>query len=108
MYSVTKRVLTKPSASNFVPEVKSAVKNGFPVLLTDVETTLPAVLDSIFGKEIKTIDNMPMIKYGEENIYYDSGFKLFLFTKDANPKFLPEVFIRVNIINFTVTFDGLE
>lgn len=49
-----------------------------------------------------------MIKYGEENIYYDAAFRLFLFTKDANPKFLPEVFIRVNIINFTVTFEGLE
>ena len=88
-YSVTKKVLTKPAAANFVPEVKAAVKNGFPVLLTDVEETLPAVLDSIFGKEVKKIDNMPMIKYGEENIYYDSAFRLFLFTKDSNPKCLP-------------------
>ncbi len=36
MYSITKKVLTKPNATNFVPEVKAAVKNGFPVLLTDV------------------------------------------------------------------------
>ena len=49
-YSITKKVLTKPSASNFIPEVKAAVKNGFPVLLTDVEDTLPPVLDSIFTK----------------------------------------------------------
>jgi dynein heavy chain len=26
----------------------------------------------------------------------------------ANPHFLPGVFIQVNIINFTVTFDGLQ
>ena len=51
---------------------------------------------------------MPMIKFGEENIYYDKNFRLYLFTKIANPNFLPEIFIRVNIINFTVTFDGLE
>jgi len=25
-----------------------------------------------------------------------------------NPAYLPEVFIKVNIINFTVTFEGLE
>ena len=80
-FAITKKVLTRPSASNFIPEVKAAVKNGFPVLLTDIEDTLPAVLDSVFAKEIKKIDNMPMIKYGEENIYYDSAFKLFLFTK---------------------------
>jgi dynein heavy chain, axonemal len=36
-YSNTKKVLTKPAAANFIPEVKAAVKNGFPVLLTDVE-----------------------------------------------------------------------
>lgn len=49
-----------------------------------------------------------MVKFGDENIYYDSKFKVFMFTKVANPKFLPEIFIRVNIINFTVTFDGLK
>ena len=31
-----------------------------------------------------------------------------MFTKAANPNFLPEIFIRVNIINFTVTFEGLK
>lgn len=32
---------------------------------------------------------MPMVKFGDENIYYDNKFKLFMFTKIANPKFLP-------------------
>ena len=29
-------------------------------------------------------------------------------TKDPNPDYLPDVFIKTNIINFTVTFEGLE
>lgn len=29
-------------------------------------------------------------------------------TKSSNPNFLPEIFIKVNIINFTVTFEGLQ
>ena len=33
---------------------------------------------------------------------------MFLTTKIPNPRYLPEVFIKVNIINFTVTFEGLE
>ena len=32
----------------------------------------------------------------------------YITTKMPNPNYLPEVFIKVNIINFTVTFDGLE
>lgn len=29
-------------------------------------------------------------------------------TKMPNPNYLPEIFIKVSIINFTVTFEGLE
>ena len=26
----------------------------------------------------------------------------------ANPHFLPEVFIKVTVVNFSITFDGLQ
>jgi hypothetical protein len=29
-------------------------------------------------------------------------------SKYSNPNFLPEIFIKTNIINFLVTFEGLE
>ena len=32
---------------------------------------------------------MPMVKFGDENIYYDDKFRIFMFTKIANPNFLP-------------------
>jgi len=33
---------------------------------------------------------------------------MFLTTKLANPHYLPEIFIKTMIINFTVTFEGLN
>lgn len=33
---------------------------------------------------------------------------MFLTTKIPNPNYLPEIFIKVNVINFTVTFEGLD
>ena len=41
-------------------------------------------------------------------IDYDSRFKLYMTTKMPNPHYLPEMFIRVSVINFTVTEEGLE
>lgn len=36
------------------------------------------------------------------------GFVLFLSTKFANPSYSPEVSAKTSIINFTVTYEGLE
>ena len=46
--------------------------------------------------------------YGDRGIEYNEDFKLYLTTKLANPHYLPEIFIRTLVINFTVTFDGLD
>jgi dynein heavy chain len=35
-------------------------------------------------------------------------FRLYMTTKMANPEYKPEVCIKVTLINFTVTFAGLE
>ena len=45
---------------------------------------------------------------GETEIEYNSNFRLYMTTPLANPHFLPEVCIKVTVINFTVTIDGLQ
>ena len=49
-----------------------------------------------------------MVKIGDSEIELDQTFKLYLSSKLSNPHFLPEIFIRVTVINFTVTTEGLE
>lgn len=48
------------------------------------------------------------VRLGDQVLEIEKNFRLYFTTKLANPKFLPEVFIRVSIVNFTVTEDGLE
>jgi dynein heavy chain len=40
-------------------------------------------------------------------IDYNKNFKLYMTTKMSNPHYLPETFIKVQMINFTVTKFGL-
>lgn len=53
-------------------------------------------------------EGLDKINFGDRPIIYDQKFKLFITTKLPNPHFLPEICIKLTIINFTVTFDGLE
>ena len=48
------------------------------------------------------------MRLGDASIDYDEGFKFYMNTKMPNPHYLPEICIKVTLINFTVTFEGLE
>ncbi len=44
-----------------------------------------------------------MIKVGDNNLEYSKDFKLFMTTKLANPYYSPEIYAKLNIINFMLT-----
>ena len=48
------------------------------------------------------------IRLGDSNVDFDPLFKLFMTTKKPNPHYIPEICIKVTLINFTVTPEGLE
>ena len=49
-----------------------------------------------------------MIRVGDSDIEYDRNFRFYMTSKMGNPHYLPEVSVKVTIINFTVTRPGLE
>ena len=49
-----------------------------------------------------------MIRLGDTDVEYHPGFQLYMTTPLANPHYLPEVCIKVTLVNFTVTRPGLE
>lgn len=99
----------KFSSPNFANVMKGALQNGRPVLVQDVGDTLDPSLNSVLDKNFYTDqDGRTLIRFGDSEIDYDKQFRLFLTTKNPNPNYLPDVFIKVTVINFTVTFEGLE
>jgi dynein heavy chain len=65
-------------------------------------------LDNVLNKAIFDNNGLPTIHFGGKDITYDYNFKLFITSKLPNPHYLPETCIKLTIINFTVTFEGLE
>lgn len=81
---------------------------GFPVLLENVEEKLDPSLEPVLTKSIVKIQGQWSIKLGDSFIPYNNDFKFVITTKLANPHYLPEICIKVALINFTVTPEGLE
>ena len=44
-----------------------------------------------------------MVRLGDAEVEYDPGFRLYLVTSLPNPHYLPEVCIKVNLVDFSVT-----
>ena len=59
-------------------------------------------------KSIIRREGRSLIRLGDKMIEYNDDFQLFLVTNKSNPFFLPEIFIKTTVINFNVTFEGLE
>jgi len=104
-----KMVMLKFGVNNFLRDVSAAVRIGKPCLVEDVEETIDPAIDPILLKQqFKTEAGIMQIRLGDQAIDYDDMFKFFMTTKMPNPHYIPEICIKVTLINFTVTFDGLQ
>ncbi|KAK5899926.1 hypothetical protein CesoFtcFv8_009352 [Champsocephalus esox] len=97
--------LTDP---NFLRTLENAIRMGMPVLLEEIKETVDPALEPILLKQTFVAGGRTLIRLGDSDIDYDKNFRFYMTTKMANPHFLPEVCIKVTIINFTVTASGLE
>ncbi|KAL7403678.1 hypothetical protein ABVT39_003711 [Epinephelus coioides] len=97
--------LTDP---NFLRTLENAIRMGMPVLLEELKETLDPALEPILLKQTFVAGGRTLIRLGDSDIDYDKNFRFYMTTKMANPHYLPEVCIKVTIINFTVTRSGLE
>lgn len=97
--------LTDP---NFLRTLENAIRIGQPVLLEEVGEALDPSLEPILLKQTFKQGGRTLIRLGDADIDYDKNFRFYMTTKLANPHYLPEICIKVTIINFTVTKLGLE
>jgi dynein heavy chain len=109
MYGETGKLrVTRLSESNWLRQLENAVQHGFGFMIEDVAETLDPSLAPVLLKQIYSSGGRKVIKLGDQEIDYDPEFRLYITSKMPNPHYLPEVCIQTTLVNFTVTYDGLE
>jgi len=66
------------------------------------------VLEPVLLKQLVYVGGSATIKLGDATVDYDPSFKLYLTTKLRNPHYPPELCVKVNLLNFMATSEGLE
>jgi dynein heavy chain len=108
-YPIEDLDIVKLTESNTYPKViERALSTGRVVLIENVLEEIDPSLDNILLKAVFMNDGVPSINFCDKDIAIDDEFKLFITSKLPNPHYLPEICIKLNVINFTVTLDGLE
>jgi dynein heavy chain len=87
--------------------LENCISLGYPIILEDANETFDPMLEPLLGKQIDKKRNMWTIKLGDTNIEYQPEFKFYVTTKLSKPHFAPEVCVKVTMLNFMVTEEGL-
>ena len=100
--------IVKLTTPNFLRTLENAIRTGAPVLLEEVGETLDPSLEPILLKQTFKQGGRLLIRLGDSDVDYNQDFRFYMTSKLGNPHYLPEICIKVTIINFTVTKSGLE
>ncbi|XP_062847578.1 dynein axonemal heavy chain 3 [Trichomycterus rosablanca] len=108
MEKTNKLAVIKLSDSNYIRTLENAIQFGTPVLLENVGEELDAVLDPVLLKQTFKQQGVEYIKLGENVIEYSKDFLFYMTTGLRNPHYLPEVAVKVCLLNFMITPLGLQ
>jgi dynein heavy chain len=97
----------KFSNPNYMRTLENAIQFGKPVLLENVGEELDPAIDPLLQKQIFKKGASYNIRFGDTTIEYSQDFNFYITTKLRNPHYLPEISVKVTLLNFMITYEGL-
>ena len=83
------------------------MEHGYIVIFEDANETFDPILYPILSKQIKQDGNDWVIRFGDGMKNYSLDFQFYITTKISRPHYSPEICVKVTMINFIVTPEGL-
>lgn len=98
----------KLTDKKYVRVVENAIQFGTPVLLENVLQEIDAILDPVLVKNIFKQQGVEYLKLGDNVLEYSQDFRFYITTRLRNPHYLPEIAVKVTLLNFMITQQGLQ
>ncbi|GBG33042.1 Dynein heavy chain 7, axonemal [Hondaea fermentalgiana] len=98
----------KLSDPNYMRTVENAVQFGSPVLLENIYEEIDPSFEPLLQKATFKQGGVQCIRLGDSVVEYSDSFRFYITTKLRNPHYLPEVAVKVTLLNFMITPAGLQ
>uniref|UniRef100_A0A8C3IAS8 Dynein axonemal heavy chain 7 n=1 Tax=Chrysemys picta bellii TaxID=8478 RepID=A0A8C3IAS8_CHRPI len=100
--------IIKLSDPEFVRTLENCIQFGTPVLLENVGEELDPILEPLLLKQTFKQSGSICIRLGDSTIEYAPDFRFYITTKLRNPHYLPETSVKVTLLNFMITPEGMQ
>jgi dynein heavy chain len=100
--------VVKMTQAKYMRTIENAVQFGLPILLENVGESLDPTLEPLLQKAVFKQGGVMCIVLGDNTVEYSDQFRFYITTKLTNPHYLPEVAVKVTLLNFMITPAGLQ
>ncbi|XP_076804189.1 dynein axonemal heavy chain 3-like isoform X1 [Clavelina lepadiformis] len=108
MEKENKLAVLKLSDSTYIRTLENSIQFGYPVLLENLGEEIDAILETVLLKQTYKQQGVEYIKLGDNTIEYSHDFRFYMTTSLRNPHYLPEISVKVCLVNFMITPLGLQ
>jgi dynein heavy chain len=98
----------KLTDGNYLRSLENSIQFGSPVLLENVGEELDPSLEPLLLKQLFKQGGVNCIRLGDATVEYSDQFRFYITTKLRNPHYLPEISVKVTLLNFMITPEGLQ
>ncbi|XP_020300595.1 dynein heavy chain 3, axonemal isoform X2 [Pseudomyrmex gracilis] len=108
MEKPNKLTVIKLTDPNYARVMENAIQLGLPVLLENILEEIDVILEPVLLKRVYKQRGVLYIKFGETLLEYNTNFRFYITTRLRNPHYLPEIVVKVTLLNFMITPKGLQ
>ncbi|XP_034243583.1 dynein heavy chain 3, axonemal isoform X2 [Thrips palmi] len=98
----------KQSDPSFLRIIESAIQMGHPVMLENILEDIDAALEPVLLQSIFKQGGIEYLNFSDNMLEYNRDFRLYITTRLRNPHYLPEIAVKVTLLNFMLTPQGLQ